>query len=132
MKSSFQLEEKARKIREQDDKIRNVEDRRYKSSEDYNHLEGQVKNLKTLMSDKDFKTREERNSLLTKSIRSDNLVTDLYLENADLMKQIANAENLQSKAEKQVRQLTDQKRALQRVISKLCHANGISNHEVTN
>lgn len=48
------------------------------------------------------------------------------------MKQIANAENMQSKAEKQVRQLTDQKRALQRVISKLCHANGISNHETGN
>ena len=65
--------------------------------------------------------------MLTKSIRSDALVTDLYLENADLMKQIASAENNHARSEKQVRQLTDQKRALQRVISKLCHANGIPN-----
>jgi len=83
-----------------------------------------MKNLKTLINEKDVKNREDRN---TKSVRSDALVTDLYLENADLMKQCANAENGLAKAEKQVRQLTDQKRALQRVISKLCHANGIPN-----
>ena len=55
------------------------------------------------------------------------MVTDLYLENADLMKQLANAEGEKVKSEKQVRQLTEQKRALQRVISKLCNANGIAN-----
>ena len=42
------------------------------------------------------------------------------------MKQLANAESETVKAEKQVRQLTEQKRALQRVISKLCNANGIA------
>ena len=61
-------------------------------------------------------------------MRSDTLVNELYLENAELMKQLANAESNQYKAEKEARQLSDQKRALQRVISKLCGANGISNH----
>ena len=69
----------------------------------------------------------QRKNITTKSARSDTLVTDLYLENAELMKQLANAEGNQIKAEKQVRQLTEQKRALQRVISKLCNANGITN-----
>lgn len=65
--------------------------------------------------------------MMSKSIRSDTLVTDLYLENANLMKQIADAESNLSNSNKQIRQLTDQKRALQRVISKLCHAHGITN-----
>ena len=43
------------------------------------------------------------------------------------MKQLANAEGEKIKSAKQVRQLTEQKRALQRVISKLCNANGIAN-----
>ena len=69
---------------------------------------------------------QKRNST-TKSVRSDTLVTELYVENADLMKQIADAESNQAKSEKAVRQLTDQKRALQRVISKLCNSYGITN-----
>ena len=69
----------------------------------------------------------QRKNSTTKSVRSDTLVTELYVENADLMKQIANAESNHAKAEKQVRQLTDQKRALQRVISKLCNSYGITN-----
>lgn len=35
------------------------EQHKYKSSEDFHHLEGQMKSLKTIMSDKDTKTREE-------------------------------------------------------------------------
>lgn len=65
--------------------------------------------------------------MTTKSIRSDTLVSELYIENAELMKQLASAETHQMKAEKQMRQLTDQKRALQRVISKLCNSYGITN-----
>ena len=62
----------------------------------------------------------------TKATRSDNLVQELYLENAELTKQLSQIEASQRKAEKQVRQLTEQKRALQRVISKLCGANAIA------
>ena len=90
-------------------------------------LDDQVKHWKTVANDNMEKVRAEKKNLTNKSIRSDTLVTELYVENAELMKQIANAETNQSNAEKQVRQLTDQKRALQRVISKLCNAYGITN-----
>jgi len=94
-------------------------------------LDDQVKVLRLKMNDSHESLREEKRNLTTKSMRSDTLVTDLYLENADLMKQLANAESDKIKSDKSVRQLTDQKRALQRVISKLCHANGISNPTTT-
>ncbi len=58
-----------------------------------------------------------------KSTRSDTLVQELYIENADLSKQLQQADITRRKIEKQVRQLTEQKKALQRVISKLCGAN---------
>ncbi len=60
-----------------------------------------------------------------KSTRSDTLVQELYIENADLSKQLQQADSTCRKAEKQVRQLTEQKKALQRVISKLCGANAL-------
>lgn len=61
-----------------------------------------------------------------KSTRSDNLVQELYIENAGLTKQLQEADMSCRKTEKQLRQMLEQKRALQRVISKLCGAHAVS------
>lgn len=58
--------------------------------------------------------------------RSSNLVQELYIENAKLTKALQQTEANEKRAEKANRQLTEQKRALQRVISKLCGANAIA------
>lgn len=58
--------------------------------------------------------------------RSGNLVQELYIENAKLTKALQQTEANERRAEKANRQLTEQKKALQRVISKLCGANAIA------
>lgn len=58
--------------------------------------------------------------------RSGNLVQELYIENAKLTKALQQTEANEKRAEKANRQLTEQKKALQRVISKLCGANAIA------
>lgn len=58
--------------------------------------------------------------------RSGTLVQELYIENAKLTKALQHTEANEKRAEKANRQLTEQKRALQRVISKLCGANAIA------
>ncbi|XP_020905857.1 ninein-like protein [Exaiptasia diaphana] len=61
-----------------------------------------------------------------RNTRSDTLVQELYIENAKLTKALQQTEANEKKAEKNLRQLMEQKRALQRVISKLCGANAIA------
>ena len=61
-----------------------------------------------------------------RSTRSDTLVQELYIENAKLTKALQQTEANEKKTEKNLRQLMEQKRALQRVISKLCGANAIA------
>jgi FtsZ-binding cell division protein ZapB len=61
-----------------------------------------------------------------RSIRTDTLIQELYIENAQLTKSLQETEASQKKAEKTNRQLVEQKRALQRVISKLCGANALA------
>ena len=62
----------------------------------------------------------------SRSTRTDTLVQELYIENAQLTKSLEETEASQKKAEKSNRQLLEQKRALQRVISKLCGANALA------
>ena len=59
-------------------------------------------------------------------MRSDTLVQELYIENSKLTKALQQTEASEKRAEKTSRQLMEQKRALQRVISKLCGANAIA------
>lgn len=61
-----------------------------------------------------------------KSTRSDSLVQELYIENANLTKQLSEAEMNHRRTEKQKLQLHEQKKALQRVISKLCNAHSLA------
>ncbi|XP_057317160.1 ninein-like protein isoform X3 [Hydractinia symbiolongicarpus] len=121
------LEEKSRKIRSFEDSLMIMEEKLNATKQDKDELDNQVKSLKMLLNENNMRARDEKKNMMSKSIRSDTLVTDLYLENANLMKQIADAESNLGNSNKQIRQLTDQKRALQRVISKLCHAHGITN-----
>ena len=58
--------------------------------------------------------------------RSNKLVQELYIENSKLTKALQQTEANEKRAEKANRQLTEQKKALQRVISKLCGANAIA------
>ena len=58
--------------------------------------------------------------------RSGNLAQELYIENSKLTKALQQTEANEKRAEKANRQLTEQKKALQRVISKLCGANAIA------
>ena len=52
--------------------------------------------------------------------------SELYIENAKLTKALQQTEANEKRAEKANRQLTEQKKALQWVISKLCGANAIA------
>ena len=61
-----------------------------------------------------------------KSTRSDNLVQELYIENASLTKQLFESEMTCRNTEKQNQQLMAQKKALQRVITKLCGAHSLT------
>lgn len=61
-----------------------------------------------------------------RATRSDTLVQELYIENSKLTKSLQQTEANEKRAEKVNRQLLEQKRALQRVISKLCGANAIA------
>lgn len=61
-----------------------------------------------------------------KSTRSDTLVQELYIENSNLTKQLYETEVNCRKTEKQKQQLIEQKKALQRVITKLCGAHSLS------
>lgn len=62
----------------------------------------------------------------SRSIRTDTLVQELYVENARLTKSVQETETLWKASEKSNRQLVEQKHALQRVISKLCGANALA------
>ncbi|XP_047134587.1 ninein-like protein isoform X2 [Hydra vulgaris] len=119
------IEEKTRRNRYLEEALKAAEDKLVETTKQKNEFDCELRQLRQMMNESG-KGSEER-AIETKSLRSDTLVNELYLENAELMKQLANAESNQYKAEKEARQLSDQKRALQRVISKLCGANGISN-----
>ncbi|XP_066931840.1 ninein-like protein isoform X3 [Clytia hemisphaerica] len=127
MNLNKKLDQKSKKINSLEESLQQMEGDLFELDSERKQLDEQVQHWKNEATENKEKVRQERKNSTTKSVRSDTLVTELYVENADLMKQIANAESNHSKAEKQVRQLTDQKRALQRVISKLCNSYGITN-----
>ena len=68
----------------------------------------------------------QKSMMEIKSTRSDNLVQELYIENASLTRQLYESEITCRNTEKENQQLMAQKKALQRVITKLCGAHSLS------
>ena len=74
----------------------------------------------------DISFLRQKSMMEIKSTRSDNLVQELYIENASLTKQLFESEMTCRNTEKQNQQLMAQKKALQRVITKLCGAHSLT------
>ncbi|XP_046844954.1 ninein-like protein isoform X2 [Xenia sp. Carnegie-2017] len=120
------LEEKAKKCRDLEDmrismeeKVRNMD--RYKRD-----IELRLKKAQNSVDEHVIELNKQLDEHRLQSLRRDNLIQELYVENAKLTKTLQESEAMQKKAEKSNRQLTEQKRALQRIISKLCGANALA------
>ncbi|XP_048586861.1 ninein-like protein isoform X5 [Nematostella vectensis] len=126
MSLNKKLEEKSRRLRELESAGGLWEGRIRELEKQKQELTHQLMKTREALDEHVARLSKELQQKDTKCLRSDTLVTELYIENAKLMKALAQTEASEKKAEKSNRQLMEQKRALQRVISKLCGANAIA------
>jgi len=120
------LEEKGKIIRQQDQTLKELDQKLKQALDNRDDLEAQIMDLREQLEEKIGDWNDTKLNLSNKSMQRDSLVSELYIENADLVKQLQKVEGNQLQSDKSIRQLTEQKRALQRVISKLCTASGIT------
>ncbi|XP_028410974.1 ninein-like protein isoform X2 [Dendronephthya gigantea] len=123
---SKKLEEKARRCRDLEDERSTWEERVRMLDRQRREMELRVKKTQDSVDDHVKQLCKQLEESRARCVRTDTLIQELYIENAELTKSLQETEASQKKAEKSNRQLVEQKRALQRVISKLCGANALA------
>ena len=126
MALSKKLEEKTRRLRELEKASHMWEGRIRQLEKEKLELETKVKQTREALDEHVARLSKQLQQSEISATRSGNLVQELYIENAKLTKALQQTEANERRAEKANRQLTEQKKALQRVISKLCGANAIA------
>lgn len=123
---SNKLEEKAKRCRELEEERLSWEERVRALDRQRREMELRIKKTNESVNEHVTQLSKQLQESQARSIRTDTLVQELYIENAKLTKAVQEIEGAQKKADKSNRQLLEQKRALQRVISKLCGANALA------
>lgn len=120
------LEEKTRRLRELESASVLWESRIRDLEQQKAELVAQVGQTREALDEHVGRLSKKLQQTEVHAMKSDTLVQELYIENSKLTKALQQTEASEKRAEKASRQLMEQKRALQRVISKLCGANAIA------